>query len=79
MIAPWSAEQKSEIAMVKAHRGFAEQGNEEFCKQTLITTLNDLSEFVTQSCVSMYYNLWNIRKARSHYFSHCSSNQGTFS
>jgi hypothetical protein len=26
----------------------------------------------------MYYNLWNIRKATSHYFSDCSSDQGTF-
>jgi hypothetical protein len=35
-------------------------------------------EFVAQSCVSMYYNLWNIRKATSHYFSGCSLDQGTF-
>jgi len=28
-----------------------------------------LSEFVTQYWFSMYYNLWNIRKATSHYFS----------
>ena len=26
------------------------------------------SEFVGQSCVLIYYNLWNIRKATSHYF-----------
>jgi hypothetical protein len=26
----------------------------------------------------MYYNLWNIRKATSHYFLDCSSDQGTF-
>ena len=37
-----------------------------------------LSEFVTQSCVSMYCNLWNICKVTSHYFSVCSSDQGTF-
>ena len=37
-----------------------------------------VSEFVTQSCVLMYYNLWNIRKATSHYFSDCSSDQGTY-
>jgi hypothetical protein len=28
--------------------------------------------------VSMYYNLWNIRKATSHYSSDCFSDQGTF-
>jgi hypothetical protein len=33
---------------------------------------------VTQSHVSMYYNLWNIRKATSHYFLYRSSGQGTF-
>jgi len=26
----------------------------------------------------MYYNLWNVGTATSHYFSDCSSNQGTF-
>ena len=26
----------------------------------------------------MYYNLWNIGKATSHYFSDCPSDQGTF-
>jgi hypothetical protein len=26
----------------------------------------------------MYHNLWNIGKAMSHYFSDCSSDQGTF-
>jgi hypothetical protein len=30
------------------------------------------------SCFSMHYNLWNIRKATSHYFSDSSSDQGTF-
>jgi hypothetical protein len=33
---------------------------------------------VPQSCISMYCNLWNIRKVTSHYFSDCSSDQGTF-
>ncbi len=37
-----------------------------------------LLEFVMQYWLSMYYNLWNIRKARSHYFSDCSPGQGTF-
>jgi len=37
-----------------------------------------VSEFVTQYWFSMYYNLWNIRKLTSHYFSDCSLDQGTF-
>jgi len=37
-----------------------------------------LLEFVAQSCVSMYCNLWNIHKVTSHYFSDCSLDQGTF-
>jgi hypothetical protein len=34
-------------------------------------------EFVAQSCVSIYYNLWNIRNVTSHYSSECSSYLGT--
>jgi len=37
-----------------------------------------LSEFVTQSCILIYYKLWNIRKITSHDFLHCSIDQGTF-
>jgi hypothetical protein len=33
---------------------------------------------VTQSCVSIYHNLWNNHKAPSHYFLNCSSDPGTF-
>jgi len=36
-----------------------------------------VSKFVTQYWVSMYYNSWNIRKATSHCFLDCSSDQGT--
>jgi hypothetical protein len=35
-----------------------------------------LSELVAQSCVSIYYNLWNIRKATGYYFSDCFSDHG---
>lgn len=37
-----------------------------------------MSEFAARSCISMYYNLSNIRKVRDHYFPDCSLNQGTF-
>jgi hypothetical protein len=37
-----------------------------------------LSEFVTQSCVLMYCNLWNICKVISHHFSSCLLDQVTF-
>jgi hypothetical protein len=37
-----------------------------------------LLEFVTQSCVPIYYNLKNIRKVTSHYFLDYSLGQGTF-
>jgi hypothetical protein len=30
------------------------------------------------TCILEYYNLWNIRKATSHYFSNFPSDQGTF-
>ena len=33
---------------------------------------------MAQSGVAMYYNLWNIGKAASHYSPDCSSDQGTF-